>query len=108
MAEYLPANAASARFGGEEFIVYLPGSTLDEGEVVGQEICTRFAATDWRHLAIADTITASVGVALLVSTDRSIHDAISRADRALYVAKAAGRNQVCTDGQLPSLRPLAA
>lgn len=108
LAEYLPANAASARFGGEEFFVYLPGSTLDEGEVVGQEICTRFAATDWRHLAIADTITVSVGVALLVSADRSIHDAISRADRALYVAKAAGRNQVCTDGQLPSLRPLAA
>lgn len=96
LAACLPAGTVSARFGGEEFIIYLPGATLEQGEAAGKGLCARFADTDWQYLSIARRITVSVGVAMLSPADRTIHDAISRADRALYVAKAAGRNQVST------------
>lgn len=97
----LPDAAVIARFGGEEFIVYLPGTSLASGKTRAHEICARFAKTEWQHLGIARKITVSVGVAPLMSVDRTIHDAISRADSALYAAKAAGRNQVASEGLLP-------
>lgn len=97
----LPVNAIAARFGGEEFIAYLPGARLADGKVMAQHICARFGETDWGHLGIDHAITASFGVAPLTSVDRTIHDAISRADKALYVAKATGRNKVASEGLLP-------
>ena len=98
LAEHLPDGAVSARFGGEEFTVFLPGAGLAEGKAIAQEICTRFGKTTWSHFEIARRVTISVGVAPLMSLDRTIHDAISRADRALYAAKAAGRNQIAVEG----------
>jgi diguanylate cyclase (GGDEF)-like protein len=97
----LPYGATAARFGGEEFIAHIRGATLARGTTLAQEICDRFAETRWDDLDIARRITISVGVAPLMSVDRSIHDAISRADRALYAAKEAGRNQVVPEGLLP-------
>ncbi len=97
----LPANAVVARFGGEEFIACIPGVTPAEGKVMAQAICASFARKPWSDLGIDAEITVSIGLAPLTLVDRSIHDAISRADKALYLAKAAGRNQVVSEGLVP-------
>jgi diguanylate cyclase (GGDEF)-like protein len=104
----LPAAALAARFGGEEFIGYVPGVTLAEGKVLAQRICDLFAASRWQAQGIDRGITVSFGVATVMAEDRSIHDAIARADRALYLAKAAGRNQVASETALPVVMGLRA
>lgn len=101
----LPGTAVVARFGGEEFIACIPGVTLAEGKVMAQTICASFAKRQWSSLGISGEITVSIGLAPLTLVDRSIHDAISRADKALYLAKAAGRNQVVAEVLVPLASP---
>ena len=104
LAQYLqhnmPARSIVARFGGEEFVIFIPGATLAEGGVFAQSARLRFAGHDWQPQGMDQQITASFGVAAPAAGEGSPHDAISRADRALYAAKSAGRNKVMLDGEL--------
>ena len=94
----LPVNAISARFGGEEFVAFLPGAGLAEAGVLAQTLRARFGGCDWSRFDIEQQITASFGVASIADGENSAKAAIRRADRALYDAKAAGRNRVVWDG----------
>lgn len=109
----LTGKAMVARFGGEEFVAFLPGATLAEAGVLANALRLTFAASDWRETGINQQITASFGVSSTARGDHSMHDAIGRADACLYAAKAGGRNQVVTEGQFapevpPSLRVISA
>jgi diguanylate cyclase (GGDEF)-like protein len=101
----LPRHAISARFGGEEFVIFIPGASLAEGGVLAQSIRIRFAARDWRHIAIDRQITVSFGVATIGESEATPVEAMVRADECLYAAKAAGRNQVVLEGGRFELRP---
>jgi diguanylate cyclase (GGDEF)-like protein len=94
----LPRTAISARFGGEEFVAFLPQASLAEAGIFAQTLRARFAAQDWRPIGIDQQITASFGVASIFNDEDSAWAALKRADRALYDAKAAGRNKVIWDG----------
>ncbi|MDB5614003.1 MAG: hypothetical protein JWQ22_1656, partial [Devosia sp.] len=64
-------------------------------------------AHDWRSVGVHRQITMSLGVAAPAMSENSMHDALARADRALYAAKSAGRNQVVIDAgdsYVPGLR----
>ena len=98
LRRHLPVNAVSARFGGEEFVAFLPAATLAEAGIFAQALRANFAAQDWRHMMIEQQITASFGVASVGDGEHSAHAAIKRADQALYDAKAAGRNKVIWHG----------
>jgi diguanylate cyclase (GGDEF)-like protein len=77
------------RIGGEEFVLLLPQTGLDESLQVAERI--RYS------LAVADThppYTASFGVATAVGGALTIESLIANADSALYRAKAGGRNRV--------------
>lgn len=107
LRERLPASAIISRFGGEEFVVFLADMPLVSGAALGQSIRTDFQARDWRHVGIHRPVTMSLGVAAPAANEASLHDALIRADRALYAAKSAGRNQLMIDAGgavLPSLR----
>ena len=82
-----------ARFGGEEFLLVLPGA----GEEIARRVCERLASRT-RKLWVPGTddefrLTVSVGVASYQPTD-SVDDILNRADRALYSAKTQGRDRV--------------
>ncbi len=97
-------RAALARTGGEEFVVLLADCSLDEAERLAESIRANFAArpVEWRGASAS--ITMSVGVAARDSGAGRIDDLISRADRALYKAKRAGRNCIATlTGIAPNL-----
>jgi diguanylate cyclase (GGDEF)-like protein len=82
------------RFGGEEFAVVMPDSNGAIAETVAERIRTRIGA--WRaadQAMAALNITASIGFALGHRTT-SADEFLARADRALYAAKNAGKNQV--------------
>lgn len=84
------AGDCAARYGGEEFAVLLPGISAEEARLVAERIRLRVAALP----ANPGALTISVGVASmvpLVTMDPS--ELVEAADKALYAAKAAGRNQ---------------
>ena len=81
------------RYGGDEFVIALPGADLAAGQAVIRHI--RNGLARMRLVAgpgvIDMRVTASFGLALL-DPDVSVEDCIDRADQALLLAKAAGRN----------------
>jgi diguanylate cyclase (GGDEF)-like protein/PAS domain S-box-containing protein len=89
-------NDIAARYGGEEFVVALPDTDEPGGMTVAENFRAAIANIDGFH----ETLTASVGVATyspngaLPSSVTMFERLIDQADRALYAAKAAGRNRV--------------
>ena len=78
-----------ARFGGEEFIVLLPQTTLERARTVAQRIQSLLCASDNDLPAY----TVSIGIACQSMPDESMEAVMARADAALYRAKAAGRDR---------------
>ncbi|QDH62517.1 GGDEF domain-containing protein [Pseudomonas azotoformans] len=89
----LRPNDFIARFGGEEFVLLMPDSSLSDALAVGEVLRAAIAACPFHFKGEPVTITVSMGVAQLQPSERS-ELALKRADEALYRAKAAGRNQV--------------
>ena len=94
----------SARYGGEEFAILLPNTDLRGAIVVAEKICA-----DVRNLNIphgknpTGIVTISVGVQSIVPNNNcNLMDLVSASDKALYTAKARGRDQVCSsDDEIP-------
>ena len=84
------------RYGGEEFIVLLPGTGLPGAINCAERIRE---LTEKRTFVNDIKVTVSVGVAQY-RADEEIKETIRRADEALYEAKALGRNQVCAEPRL--------
>lgn len=78
------------RMGGDEFLVLLPGTATVEAA----ELAERLRATVGMVRPDGHAITLSAGVAGVVHERVDLEHLISRADRALYAAKAAGRDRV--------------
>jgi diguanylate cyclase (GGDEF)-like protein len=82
-----------SRFGGEEFVIALPETSLSNAMLVAERLRRAIEALKIEFDDIH--ITASFGVAETIGeTDLSLDILINRADEAMYVAKHAGRNQV--------------
>jgi len=87
----------AARYGGEEFVAILPDADEDSALVVADRVRLALAELRLPHPAAPGRIvTVSAGVASYAANDmrRSAGQLLSRADEALYDAKAAGRNRV--------------
>jgi two-component system cell cycle response regulator len=101
LAASMRKSDLGARWGGEEFVVVLMSTDLAGGRIVAERI-----RADVEALEILDMdaqpirVTASVGLATLRDTD-TLHALVDRADRAMYSAKAAGRNRVMLEEGAP-------
>ncbi|MEV0200003.1 diguanylate cyclase [Nonomuraea sp. NPDC050691] len=89
------------RFGGEEFVVLLPGADVHEARQVAERLRNRIS-----HMAVAAddamiTVTISVGVAIMSLHGDDLIELLAAADLALYRAKELGRNRIC----LPVIQP---
>jgi diguanylate cyclase (GGDEF)-like protein len=81
-----------ARWGGEEFLVVLPGGSAQLGVEAATRLLQRVEDHPWAHVRPGLTLTVSAGVARGDVAD--LDDVLYRADAALYAAKRAGRNRV--------------
>jgi diguanylate cyclase (GGDEF)-like protein len=82
----------AVRFGGEEIVVYLPGTALDGASEVAQRIRERVS-----EAPLPFPITVSVGVAAGDPRRDRPEQTFDRADQALYRAKAGGRDRIVVD-----------
>jgi diguanylate cyclase (GGDEF)-like protein len=82
------------RWGGEEFLVLLPEVSRDIALAVAERLRLAVEAARIDYADHAITITVSVGVSVVKATATSVDDVVRQADRAVYAAKADGRNQV--------------
>jgi diguanylate cyclase len=91
----LRTNDLIGRYGGEEFLVLLPGSPLEAACEVMQRLQTQLAQKPivWENLELF--VTFSVGVATLLPAEIA-SALIGRADKAMYEAKRKGKNCVVT------------
>jgi diguanylate cyclase (GGDEF)-like protein len=83
-----------ARYGGEEFVLLLPETTAEHALVVAEQLCRAVGAADLDTPGGRATLTISGGVAGLGADTQSLEELIRQADRAMYAAKAQGRNRV--------------
>jgi diguanylate cyclase (GGDEF)-like protein len=89
-----------ARYGGDEFVVILPETNALGAELLGIKICEHInelaliQAPDAKH----DHVSLSIGCSTLIpTTDNSIEQLFSLADKNLFKAKEKGRNCVVAD-----------
>jgi diguanylate cyclase (GGDEF)-like protein len=82
-----------ARYGGEEFAVLLRNPTPEVAAEVAERVRVAVRSLDLTRLGVG-RVSVSVGVAMAISPDQAISDVIQVADRALYDAKATGRDRV--------------
>ena len=83
----------SGRWGGEEFLIVLPGTTLAGAIEAAERIRTAFAALEVASGDASVRMTASFGVAGYVAGADAL-EVVRTADAALYHAKRNGKNQV--------------
>lgn len=84
------------RFGGEEFVVLLAASDLEQARHAAERIRSHVAelSVDASNRREAVQVTISIGVAAFRESGHSVHELLDAADIALYAAKHAGRNCV--------------
>ena len=87
------AEDLAARFGGEEFMIFLPDTSREDGIAVAERLRKRLGRDPMAHEGQSLKITASFGVAVLDQTTQ-IEEVIDQADTALYESKHLGRNRV--------------
>jgi diguanylate cyclase (GGDEF)-like protein len=90
----LRAEDVLGRTGGEEFAVLLPGSGVDTALAIGERVRTSIAAL----AGVPEPITASIGVAISWGVATTPVALVNAADRAMYDAKHAGRDQMVVAG----------
>lgn len=85
------ATDVHGRLGGEEFAILLPDTSLDAAIEIAEELIQTIGEL---MIEPVHRITASLGVAFTEAGHKDLHSLMNNADKALYRAKALGRNQV--------------
>ena len=93
LRKHLRPNDFVARFGGEEFVLLIPDTTLAAGLQVLEKLRSAIAACPFHFKGEPVTLTCSIGLAPFKLADRS-EQVLKRADEALYRAKDNGRNRI--------------
>lgn len=94
MRSVLRTHDAFGRYGGEEFLLLLPGCDEAAAARVAERARAAVAATPFPAGHVAVPMTVSLGIATTSTAAADPTELIERADRALYRAKARGRNCV--------------
>jgi diguanylate cyclase len=105
LKETLKGKDFPSRYGGEEFIILLPRTRLEGATAVAEQIRETISSKKFKNTQTGQklgNITVSIGVAEIQKGDTAI-TVVERADAALYMAKASGRNNVKTEEYLESV-----
>lgn len=97
------------RFGGEEFIVALPGTHLNDARMVAERLKKQVAELTIMEDMPDQRLSVTIGVAGVLDEEADLEQLIQQADRALYAGKRGGRNRVVVSHEgseeAPSTQP---
>lgn len=96
LISHVRAGDVLGRFGGEEFVALLPGAGQEQACWIAERLRERVRASAIPSLGAEATVTVSIGVAALGRDGNELFELLAAADAALYRAKQAGRDRVCT------------
>lgn len=82
------------RYGGEEFMVVLPETSVEQASIIATRIFTEMELTGQEH---GLPLTVSIGLTEVDSEKDDVESVLLRADHALYASKARGRNRFSVD-----------
>ncbi|MDY7011144.1 MAG: diguanylate cyclase [Planctomycetota bacterium] len=104
-AEVIRSNLRSsdhaARYGGDEFVILLPHTSMDMAMSVSERIRKQIVPATTQHTRTKTGITLSIGISSLrVDQPASADALVAMADRALYVAKDRGKNCIVVFGDI--------
>jgi len=88
----------ACRYGGEEFVVVMPGATMETAQRRAEQFRSRFADVRLDYVGTVLQATVSVGVAIFPVHGETSDALLHAADQALYAAKSGGRNRVAVFG----------
>jgi len=91
-----------ARYGGDEFAVFLPETTPEQAREIAERIREATSAIRFMVQKKQVPITISIGMACYPQDSSSTDDILDRADRALYVSKQEGRDRVTAFADIPA------
>ena len=96
LASNVRAIDLPCRYGGEEFVVVMPDTKIEDAERIAERIRLHVAGSPFRVMNGAEllTVTISIGVAATLGAGDRPEPLLKRADEAVYEAKASGRNKV--------------
>jgi diguanylate cyclase (GGDEF)-like protein len=94
ISESIRSVDTPGRYGGEEIAVILPQTNIKEAYIVAERIRKAIESTEYTFKNDTMRVTVSIGISALHLRDVSLEELIEEADKALYVAKDKGRNQV--------------
>jgi diguanylate cyclase (GGDEF)-like protein len=92
--QHLRTDDLLGRFGGEEFVLVLPGLDTDSAAKVAERIRLGLCSQPWQKEGTSVNLSISLGVACSDQQGYNFDLLLGAADRALYQAKALGRNRV--------------
>ena len=95
LKQHIRSSDVACRYGGEEFIVILPETTLEEASHRAEELRSGIKELVIHHRGqLLSAVTVSIGISAFPNHGKSPKTLLRAVDTALYRAKAAGRNQV--------------
>lgn len=106
IAETIRANLREtdilARYGGDEFVIFLPETAPEQAKEVADRIRDTVAGIKFVIHNKTMSVSVSIGMASYPEDSSSVDDILDRSDRALYVSKQSGRDRVTVFGDIPA------
>jgi diguanylate cyclase (GGDEF)-like protein len=104
IGQELRSDDWTGRYGGEEFVIALPGANRENAVAIGERVRARAEALCVPSREQLIRMTISVGIASLLDSHDTVDALIGRADAALYRAKSDGRNRLAIHPSLETAR----
>lgn len=82
------------RWGGEEFLILLPSTNLENAQIVAQRVWTEIREKPFEIQGSSYNVKISLGIACATINDEGFNSVLKRADDGLYLAKNNGRDQI--------------
>jgi len=95
------------RYGGEEFVVLLPDTSLEGARILGENLCSYFKNMNWKRKdtgELIEKVHLSIGVAQYRKGE-DLESLLQRADLAMYWSKQNGRCRVTSENEIPEPSP---